>query len=123
MQNNQSLVPQRTFAENVQKWVYLDTQLKTANEKLRTMKDLKQQLGKEICDYMVQNQMQNKKISITDGNLRIHEKKDYSPLTFTYLEKTLLDIIPDPEQVEYIIDYLKEKREIKISLDIKRQND
>ena len=123
MQNNQSLVPQRTFAENVQKWVYLDTQLKTVNEKLRTMKHLKQQLGKEICDYMVQNQMQNKKIGITDGNLRIHEKKDYSPLTFTYLEKTLLDIIPDPEQVEYIIDYLKEKREIKISLDIKRQND
>ena len=54
--------------------------------------------------------MQNKKIGITDGNLRIHEKKDYSPLTFTYLEKTLLDIIPDPEQVEYIIDYLKEKQ-------------
>jgi hypothetical protein len=122
-QGENQLVPKKSFAENVQKWVYLDTQLRTVNEKLKTMKEMKQQLGKEICEYMTKNQLQDKKIGITDGNLRIYEKKEYSPLTFGYLEKTLLEIIPDKGKVDYIIQYIKEKREIKISTDIKRQND
>ena len=57
---------------------------------------------------------------ITDGELRIYEKKDYSPITFGYIEKCLAEIIPDKSQVDFIIDHLKEKREITISKEIRR---
>ena len=51
---------------------------------------------------------------------KISEKKDYTPLSYTYLEDCLTEIIKDDNKVSYIIDYLKENREIKTSLEIKR---
>jgi len=48
------------------------------------------------------------------------KKKDYKPLTFTYVEKCLREIINDNNHVEYIIKYLKENREVTITPDIKR---
>ena len=50
----------------------------------------------------------------------MYDKKDYKPLTFTYVEKCLNEIIKDKTHVEYIIKYLKDNREITTSQDIKR---
>jgi len=60
------------------------------------------------------------KIILPDGDLKIYEKKDYSPLTFVFLEQHLGTIMSDPQQVSFMIDYLKQKREIKCSNDLKR---
>jgi hypothetical protein len=59
-------------------------------------------------------------IKISDGELRICEKKEYSPLTYGYIERCLANIIPEETHVAYIINYLKENREITTSQDIKR---
>ena len=53
-------------------------------------------------------------------HLRYVEKKEYSPLTFGFLEKHLGKIMTDPNQVEYVIQYLKEQREVKTTNDLKR---
>ena len=39
---------------------------------------------------------------------------------YSFLEKYLADIIPDEKNVEYIIEYLKSKRETKKTPDLKR---
>ena len=57
---------------------------------------------------------------IHDGDLKVYEKKEYSPLTFSFLEQHLGKIMTDPQQVNYVIQYLKEQREIKTSNDLKR---
>jgi hypothetical protein len=49
----------------------------------------------------------------------IYEKKEYSPLTFGYIEKTLGNII-EKTQLEKIMKYLKDNREITNSPDIRR---
>ena len=59
-------------------------------------------------------------IGISNGELRIYEKKEYKPLTFTYVEKCLNEIIKDTSQTEYIMKYLKDNRELNITQDIKR---
>ena len=51
---------------------------------------------------------------------KVYEKKEYSPLTFSFLEQHLGKIMTDPQQVNYVIQYLKEQREIKTSNDLKR---
>jgi len=109
-----------TLKENIQKWVVIDTQMKLVNEKVKRMRDIKHKLSENICDYMIHNKLENKKISITDGELKIYEKTDYSPLTFTYIERTLAEIIPDKQHVEYIIQHLKDKRDITKTKDIRR---
>ena len=63
----------------------------------------------------------NNTIKITDGELRFYEKKEYSPLTFGYIEKSLGKIISDKTQLDYVIKFLKENREITTSIDIKRK--
>ena len=111
--------PKNQFIENVQKWVLLDNQIKIVNEKTKKMREMKNSLSEDICKYMNDNDLINKKIGITNGELRIVEKKDYSPLSYGYIEKKLEEIIPDKSHVEFIIQYLKDNREITLSQEIR----
>lgn len=111
--------PKNQFIENVQKWVLIDNQLKIVNEKTKKMREMKHTLSEDICKYMNENNLVNKKIGITNGELRVVEKKDYSPLSYGYIEKCLEEIIPDKSYVEYIIQYLKDNREITVSQEIR----
>lgn len=106
--------------DHVKRWVMIDGHQKIINEKSKKLRDMKHDSSEYICRYMSENKINNNKIPITDGELRIYDKKEYSPITFGYIEKCLAELIPDKSQVDYIIDYIKEKREITISQDIRR---
>lgn len=106
--------------EKIQKWVTLDSQLKIVSEKTKQMREMKSQLNCQICDYMNAHNMAQNKINISDGELRIHEKKEYSSITFGYVERCLAELIKDKTQVNYIMQYLKDNREISTCSDIKR---
>jgi predicted ATP-grasp superfamily ATP-dependent carboligase len=103
----------------IQNYVTIDDNLKLINEKTKILKEKKNNLAKAICSYVEDNNI-NKNIKISDGTLKINEKKDYTPLSYSYLEDCLTEIIKDDNKVSYIIDYLKDNREIKTSLEIKR---
>jgi exopolysaccharide biosynthesis protein len=112
---------QRTkFIENIQKWVMIDSQIKLINEKVKKARETKQQLLEEINTYVTDNKIENTKIEISDGELRFYEKKDYQPITFGYVEDSLGKIISDKKQVDFIMNYLRENREITVSKDIRR---
>lgn len=119
--NNNQLVPvqNKEFVDNVKKWVLCDQQLKLIKEKSDNIRDMKHVLGSAICRYMDENNQSRNEIEITNGKLKIYEKKEYSPLTFLYIEESLAKIIPDKSHVQYIIQYLKDNREIKTSTDLK----
>lgn len=112
--------PKKVFVENVQKWSLYDRQLKLIAEKTKQIRDAKQNASKQIIEYMETNHLSHNKIELSDGELKIVEKKDYSPLTFSYIEESLAKIIPEKAHVDYIIDYLKTNREIKVTQEIKR---
>lgn len=122
-----TIIPKTQFIDNVKQWVLLDSQLKIINEKTKRVRETKHKLNDEICEYMQQNNLIGNKIGITDGELRIIEKKEYPPLSYGYIERTLAEIIPDKKQLDYLIQYLKDNRDITTVLDIKRtyhkQND
>ena len=108
------------FVENVQKWVTLDNQMKMINEKMKKARHLKNELLNEITKYASEHDLENKKIEITDGELRFYEKKEYQPITFSYVEGCLEDLIEDKRQIEFIMNYLREHRNISVSKDIRR---
>jgi hypothetical protein len=115
-----SSLDKKEFIENVKKWVLIDNYLKQLNDKKQSFREQKQQLSKNIIQYMKTKKIENSPIEISDGEIRLYNKKDYSNLTFTYIESCLADIIPDKSHVEYIIQYLKDHREIKDEIDIRR---
>ena len=112
-----------SLKENITLWVLLDTQLKTINEKTKKMREKKNELSQNICKYIIDNNIKNK-IKIKDGEhlaeIRMYDKKEYSALTFGYIESCLKKLIHDEEQVEYVIEFLKENREITSSPDIRK---
>lgn len=116
---NEQMITKTQLINDVQRWVLAETQLKQLNEKVKHMRDLKATAATNITTYTRQ-QKYTGNIKISDGELRICEKKEYTPLTFGYLEKCLGNIIPDSAHVEYIIKYLKDNREITTSQEIKR---
>ena len=121
---SEQLVPKldtrKQFIDNIKQWVLLDSQLKIVNEKTRKLRDTKAELSEHICEYMNSNNLLENKIGISDGELRIFQKKEYSPLSYGYIERSLAEIITDKTQIDYIIQFLKDKREITTSLDIRR---
>lgn len=119
--NNEVVVDNRElFIENVKQWVTIDNQLKIVNEKTRLMRERKQKINQEICDYAVQHNIDHKYIEISDGTLKFFKRKEYKPITYTFLEKSLSEIIPNKDHVSFIINHIKDKREIIIHDDIRR---
>jgi Family of unknown function (DUF5760) len=108
------------FTEDIRKWVTLDTQLKLVNEKTKQMREMKQALQSQIQTYMEKNKILDKRIGIHDGELRMVEKKEQTALSFGYIERCLGEILSEKEQVDYILQYLKEKREIQLVKEIRR---
>jgi hypothetical protein len=109
-----------SFSENVQKWVLIDNQLKRNHEQVIKLREYRTQLTKDIHQYIKTNHLENTSIGISDGELNLSEKRDYQPLTFTYVKSCLTTLIKDPSQVERIMVYLRENREIKTTPDIRR---
>lgn len=108
------------FVENIQKWVIVDSQIKLLNEKTKKIRELKHTLLDNINAYVANNNIENTTIEISDGELRFYEKKEYQPITFGYVENSLGKIISDKKQVDFIMNYLRENREIKVCKDIRR---
>lgn len=110
----------KTFVENVQKWLLYEQQLKLVTDKAKQIRESKNTTAEFICQYMDTHGLSQNKIKITDGELKICEKKEYSSLTYAYVEECLAKIITEKENVEFIMDYLKQNREIKITHEIRK---
>ena len=109
-----------TFEQNIKNWVSLDNQIKQLNEKVRILKEQRIETCEEINRTIEERNLQNAVVEISDGRLKFTTQKIAQPLTFKYVEQRLAEIIPDESKVDQIINYLKCKRQMKYTPDIKR---
>ena len=110
----------KEFVENIQKWVNIDTQLKSVHEKVKKARETKSQLLSNIYKYVEKKSLEDTTIEISDGELRFYEKREYQPISFGYVERCLEAILSDKKQIEYIMDYLHDHREVKTIKEIRR---
>ena len=108
------------FDKQIQKWIELDNKLKKINNEIKTTREMKNDLEASIMEIVNNKKLLNTSISTTDGRLRFIETKSSNPLSLTFVEQCLHEIIPNASQVQHILKYIKEKREIKINPEIKR---
>jgi len=108
------------FEHTLQQWVLLDNQIKSYSEKIKELREKKDNIEKTAIQFANNNQLINSPIKLTNSNLKIVNTKISSPLTFKYLEKSLGEIIKNSDQLERIIKYIKNNRETKIIQEIKR---
>ena len=108
------------FDKQIQKWIELDNRLKKINNEIKTTREMKNDLEASIMETVNNKKLLNTTLSTTDGRLRFIETKTSNPLSLTFIEQCLHEIIPNSSQVQHILKYMKEKREIKINPEIKR---
>ena len=109
-----------SFENNIQKWVAVDNQLKSLNDKMKTLRETRNTLSVDITNYAEKNKLSNSTVNIGDEKLKFVNTKVQAPLTFKFLEKTLGEVIRNEIQAKIIVDQIKDKREIKIVPEIKR---
>jgi len=109
-----------TLEKKIKKWVELDNNIKSANEEIKDARTERSILNDEIIEIIEQKQLNKATINISDGRLRFVTTKQTAPLTLTYIEKCLKDLITNETQVEQIMNYIKKSREVKTVTDIKR---
>ena len=110
-----------SFEDNIKEWVALDNQLKLYNDKIKQLRDKRTLVSDKILSIdNFETKLKNKTLEISDGKLKFVSTKISPSLSFKYVEDSLSKMIKNERQVEQIMRYLKENREIKIVPEIKR---
>jgi septal ring factor EnvC (AmiA/AmiB activator) len=109
-----------SFDSKVQQWVQLDNELKKLNDRVKQLRDQRNNLEATLTNYAKTNNMTNSTIQLNQDKLKFVDSKVPEPLTFKYLEKTLGEIIKDEAKVNLIMEHVKQKRAVRIVPEIKR---
>jgi hypothetical protein len=113
----------KQFDTYVQKWVLVDNEIHSLQEKLKKWKEMKQTLSSKIKQIMEEKQWTGKVLDIPDGTLKLTTKREYSSLSFGYLEECLESFVPDPVNRDILLDYIRDHREVKETSELKRFTD
>lgn len=108
------------FEQQIQQWVAIDNQMKILGDKMKELRDKKNTISEQINTHVETTELSNATVKINDGQLKFVRVKETQQLTFKYLETCLSEIIKNEEQVKKIVDYIKNKREVKYVPEIKR---
>jgi hypothetical protein len=109
-----------TLETKIKRWVELDNKIKITAEEVRDIRTEKTVINDEILEIVEEKQLGKATVNISDGKLKFVTSKHTAPLTLTYIEKCLSDLITNGKQVEQIMAYIKKNRETKTTTEIKR---
>jgi hypothetical protein len=109
-----------SFEQNLQQWVAIDNQMKILSDRMKELRDKKNTITENIIVHVETEKLNNTTIKISDGQLKFLTVKDTQQLTFKHLETCLSEIIKNEEQVKKIVEYVKNKRDVKYVPEIKR---
>mgnify|MGYP003984510185 CR=1 FL=1 len=109
-----------SFEQNIQHWVKLDNQSKQLNEQMRLIRQTKNELIGNINTYVEDKNLKNCIVEISDGRLKFTQSQITQSLTLGFIKDCLSEIINDQEQVNVILNHIKERRATRINSGIKR---
>lgn len=111
------------FQQNIKSWVKLDSELKDINDQAKLLRSNKSELQSNIYEFVQQNDLESSTVKISDGKLKFTQTKQTPPLSLGFIESCLMDKIKNEDSVSDIMEYIKSKRELKYTSEIKRYFD
>ncbi len=109
-----------SFENNIKQWVHLDNQIKLLNEKARELREQRSEIHDSILVQVQDTHLEQSTIEISDGSLKFATSKSTKPINLKFIQSCLEDVISDKESVLKIMKYIKSKREVSMSKEIKR---
>jgi hypothetical protein len=109
-----------SFEDFIRDWVAIDNQMKLHKDKINELRADRTELKNKILTTALDNDLDNATIRISDGRLKIQNVRSTAPLTLKFIHGCLSECFADEKKVEQLLEYIKSKREIRYSHDIKR---
>jgi len=103
------------FTQHIQSWVHYDNEIQKQNSILKELR-----LQKSETQTILLDNPTHDTINISDGRLKFSQTTVSQPLSLQFVSSCLSDLIRDPEQVTQIMEHIKDKRNKKTELTIKR---
>jgi hypothetical protein len=113
------LIYKMSFEEQIREWVTTDNKIKLLNDQIREQRAKRNALGENILSVATESNLQNSVIQITDGKLKFQNTKSNAPLTYKFLNECLESCL-DEISAKQIIEFIKQKREVRYSQEVKR---
>ena len=110
----------RDFESNIKKWVEIDNEIKEHNAALKELRMERGALSDEIMEIATEQNLTNKTIMISDGKLKFQTSNHKAPLTLKFVRKCLLEKIESEKNVDILMDFINDQREVRQAQDIKR---
>ena len=107
------------FTSQIKEWVQLDNRVKTLNEELKEIRSNRNQLTTSIYEYATENNLDHAVIQISDGKLKFQNTRVPQSLTMKFVKECLEECLGNQVNVDEIIQFIKDKREVKYTNDIK----
>ena len=109
-----------SFEEKICEWVATDNKIRKYNEALKEERIKRTHLAENIISYAEVNNMQQSVIQITDGKLKFQNVRYTAPLTLRFITACLTECLGNEESVKQIMNYIKTKRNVRYSQEVKR---
>jgi hypothetical protein len=93
----------------MEQFLQIDNRIRELNEQLRNLREKRNLLE----SYIIKNNIQH-------TQCKVIETKHAEPITFRYLERSLGEIIPDKQQLQRVMEHVKQRRQITINKEVKR---
>jgi hypothetical protein len=115
-----SIATPPTLETKIKRWVELDNRIKETTESVKDIRTEKYVINDEIIELVEEKQLGKATVNISDGKLKFVTAKHTAPLTLSYIEKCLSELITNSSQVSQIMTYIKKNRDTKTTMEIKR---
>ena len=99
-----------SIENQLREWVTIDDKLRVMYENIKELRAKKTSLSASIQNNLSTT---NTKLPLGDGHIKLVNTRINEPLTFAYLDKSLRGIIKNEQQVQIIIDHIKNSRSSK----------
>ncbi len=107
------------LGEHIRELAICNQQLKQYNERLKPIRQKKQAICKVLGEYMQAHGIKTRSLEINGEPMKLVQRQDYAPLTMGFVRNCLEEIMEDAEQIDTVMDYLREQRGVKMTVDLR----
>ena len=108
------------FEDHIKRWVSLDNQLRELSERTKELREKRNGECERILKYVDTNGLGSATVKISDGKLKFATTAQPAPLSLKFVQECLTQCLHNEGVVEQIMNYIKEKREVKHKPEIRR---
>ena len=113
--------------EEIVKWIQYDNKLKEYNEKIKRLREEKEQLSEQIFEHYDIDETKDAErlprfnIEPLNTKLWVHKQNHYESLTYKFLAECLQSYFDSPEKAGEVIDFIRDKRSLVTKVSLKRE--